>query len=294
MAEIRHLLAPLRVFDAVCRMGGVAKAAVRLNITPSAITHQIRLLEGHLGQPLLQKSGRAVIPTANGQQLALRLADLFDRLEAAVADTKAAGSQKRLRVKVIPSFAIRWLVPRLAGFYALHTDIEIEIASVVRAEELHLENADLVVRHGQGTWPDLCSDLLLPDALIPVCHASIAESIHKADQLLEFQLLHSMIRPNGWSLWFESLGLQQSQARSNLFLANSALCLQAAMDGLGIAMAQKAYVEDDLQSGRLCVAWPHEAKTDSGYYLVCDPQRVHLPPVSLFRDWLLLARKPRR
>jgi DNA-binding transcriptional LysR family regulator len=268
-------------------MGGVAKAAAHLNITPSAISHQIRLLEGHLGQALLQKSGRAVVPTANGLQLALRLADLFDRLETAVADTKAAGRQKRLRVKVIPSFAIRWLVPRLAGFYALHNDIEIEIASVVRPEELNLENADLIVRHGRGTWPDVCSDLLIADALLPVCNAKLADSIHSAHSLLEFQLLHSMIRPEGWSVWFESQGLNQAQSRNNLFLANTALCLQAAMDGLGIAMTQRSYVEDDLQSGRLRVAWPHEATTDSGYYLVCDPQRVDMPPVSYFRNWLL-------
>lgn len=289
MADLRHLLAPLRVFDAVCRAGGVAKAAALLSITPGAITHQIRALELHLGQPLLQKSGRTVVPTANGQQLALRLADLFDRMESAVADTRAAGRHKRLRVKVIPSFAIRWLVPRLAGFYARHNDIEIEIASVVRAEELNLDNADLVVRHGQGpaSWPDLCANLLLADRLVPVCAPRLAAGITSTDALVKLQLLHSMIRPEGWTLWFDSMGLTQTAARQNLFLANSALCLQAAMDGLGVAMAQKAYVEDDLASGRLCVAWPHEATTQSGYYLVCDPLRLSLPPVHLFRQWLL-------
>jgi DNA-binding transcriptional LysR family regulator len=265
----------------------VARAAAQLNITPSAISHQIRLLENFMGHALLQKSGRSVVPTASGEQLALRLADLFDRIEAAVADTKAAGRQKRLRVKVIPSFAIRWLVPRLAGFYARHNDIEIEIASVVRPEELNLENADLVVRHGQGNWQDLCADLLVADKLIPVCAPKLAQGIVSTNKLLDLQLLHSMIRPEGWSIWFESLGLKQTPARNNLFLANSALCLQAAIDGLGVAMVQKAYVEDDLMSGRLCIAWPHEATTSSGYYLVCDPLRVDLPPVSLFRSWLL-------
>lgn len=290
MTDIRHLLGPLRVFDAVCRTGAVVKAAAQLHITPSAISHQLRLLETELGQPLLQRSGRAVVPTPTGRQLALRLADLFDRLETAVGDVQAAGRHKRLRVKVIPSFAIRWLLPRLAGFYSRHSDIEIEIASVVRPEELNLENADLVVRHGNGHWPDLSVDLLFADALVPVCHPGMAASIREVDDLLDRQLLHSMIRPEGWPLWFDSVGRKQMQSRHNLFLANTALCLQAAVDGLGVAMAQRAYVQEELQSGRLSVALPHEALTDSGYYLLCDPQRVGLPSVRAFREWLLSVR----
>ena len=288
--DLRHLLGPLRIFDTVCRTGGVAKAATQLNITPSAVSHQIRHLETLVGHPLLQKSGRAVVPTPVGRLLANRLADLFDRMEAAVADVRASGRHKRLRVKVIPSFAIRWLVPRLAGFYAQHSDIEIEIASVVRAEELNLDNADIVVRHGNGAWPDLHADLLFADALVPVCRPSMTSSIRCTEDLLSQQLLHSMIRPEGWPLWFESLGMKRARSRKNLTLANTALCLQAAADGLGVAMTQRAYIEDDLQSGRLSLAVDHEARTDSGYYLVCDPLRVNFPSIRAFREWLISAR----
>jgi LysR family glycine cleavage system transcriptional activator/LysR family transcriptional regulator of beta-lactamase len=99
-----------------------------------------------------------------------------------------------------------------------------------------------------------------------------------------------MLRPEAWDLWFASVGLNERPRSKGITLANAALCCQAAVDGLGVAIAQRAYIDDDLRSGRLVVAVDHVARTESGYYLVCDPLKANAPPVRLFRDWIRSVR----
>jgi LysR family glycine cleavage system transcriptional activator len=287
MRRLRHLLGPLRVFDAVYRAGGISRAADALHVTPGAVSQQIKLLETQLGVQLVRKAGREIEPTAAGLLLAKGLSDLFDRIEAVLDEVTTAGNPKRLRLKVLPTFAIKWLVPRLAGFYAAHSDIAIEIATVSRAEELQLDNADFVVRHGIGEWPGLHVDLLFYEVFVPVCSPDLAKTIRTPHDLLAIQLLHSMMRPEGWPTWLDAVGLGAAQPTRNVTLANAALCVQAAINGLGVAIAQNAYVRDDLANGRLVLPLDQEVRTEFGYYLLCDPAKADTQPVKLFREWLL-------
>lgn len=286
MHKLRNLLGPLRVFDAVHRAGGVSRAAELLHVTPGAVSLQVKQLESAIGIELFRKAGREIELTDAGRQLATRIADLFDRIEILIDDVTVAGNPRRLRMKVLPSFAIKWLVPRLTGFYALHSDIDIEIATVARAEDLHLGNADFVVRHGAGQWNDVHVDHLFDEAFVPVCSPAVAKTIHSPADLLEAKLLHSMMRPDGWSTWFSAAGLGTAQAAHNMTLANAALCLQAAADGLGVAIAQLAYVSDELASGKLVRPVDLIARTDLGYYLVCDPGKAQVEPFKSFRKWI--------
>lgn len=286
MHKLRNLLGPLRVFDAVHRAGGISRAAELLHITPGAVSQQIKLLEATMGIALLRKSGREVELTEAGGQLAVRLADLFDRIEAAIGDAVEAVNPRRLRLKVLPSFAIKWLVPRLAGFYAVHTDIDVEIATVGRPQDLHLDNADFVVRHGMGEWTDVHFDHLFDEAFVPVCSPALAATIREPRDLLQAKLLHSMLRPEGWPTWFKSAGIAAAASDRNVVLANAALCLQAAADGLGVAIAQLAYARDELSSGRLVRPVDHVARTEFGYYLICDPLRAQTEPLKSFREWV--------
>jgi LysR family glycine cleavage system transcriptional activator len=239
-----------------------------------------------MGIALLRKSGREVELTEAGGQLAVRLADLFDRIEAAIGDAVEAVNPRRLRLKVLPSFAIKWLVPRLAGFYAVHTDIDVEIATVGRPQDLHLDNADFVVRHGMGEWTDVHFDHLFDEAFVPVCSPALAATIREPRDLLQAKLLHSMLRPEGWPTWFKSAGIAPASSDRNVVLANAALCLQAAADGLGVAIAQLAYARDELSSGRLVRPVDHVARTEFGYYLICDPLRAQTEPLKSFREWV--------
>jgi DNA-binding transcriptional LysR family regulator len=286
MHKLRNLLGPLRVFDAVHRAGGVSRAAELLHVTPGAVSLQIKQLESSLGIELFRKAGREIQLTDAGRQLATRIADLFDRIEMLIDDVVVAGNPRRLRLRVLPSFAIKWLVPRLTSFYALHSDIDIEIATVARSEDLHLENSDFVVRHGEGQWDDVHFDHLFDEEFVPVCSPEVAKSIKTPADLLQAKLLHSMMRPDGWPTWFRAAGLGATQAAHNMTLANAALCLQAAADGLGVAIAQLAYVSDELSSGKLVRPVDLIARTDLGYYLVCDPGKANAEPFKSFREWM--------
>jgi LysR family glycine cleavage system transcriptional activator len=277
----------LRVFDTVYRSGGISRGAEALHVTPGAVSQQIKQLEAMLGVLLVQKAGREIELTEAGLNLAKRLSDLFDRIEAVLDEVTEAGNPRKLRLKVLPTFAIKWLVPRLAGFYAAHSDIDIEIATVSRAQELQLDNADFVVRHGTGEWPGLHVELLFDEVFVPVCSPDLAKTIGAPEDLLEAQLLHSMMRPEGWPTWLGAAGLGAAQPTRNVTLANAALCVQAAVNGLGVAMAQAAYVRDDLASGKLVYPLKQEVRTEFGYYLLCDPAKANTQPLKLFREWLL-------
>jgi len=290
MQNLRALLSPLRAFDAVYRAKGVSRAAQLLHVTPGAVSQQIKQLEAGLGVQLFQRSGREIGFTAAGERLAHRVCDAFDRLQDALGDLAEHRSERRLRLKVTPSLAIRWLVPRLHGFYAEHPDIALEIATIAMADDMRLEGADCAIRHGMGEWADVELDHLFDDEFVPVCAPGQAGPLQTPRDLLQANLLHSMMRPQAWPLWFGSAGLADPARSRGITLANAALCYQAAADGLGIAMAQRAYVEDDLRTGRLVVAVDHMARTELGYYLVCDPMKAATSPVRLFREWIRSVR----
>lgn len=290
MQKLRALLGSLRVFDAVYRAKGVSRAAQLLHVTPGAVSQQIKQLEAGLGVQLFQKSGREIELTAVGERLAHRVADAFDRLNDALIAVADEQPDKRLRLKVTPSLAIRWLIPRLHGFYAHHPDMDLEISTIAIADDIRLEGADCAIRHGMGEWADVELDHLFDDEFLPVCAPSLAAQVRAPRDLLQANLLHSMLRPHAWPLWFSSAGLEDPPRQRGITLANAALCYQAAADGLGFAMAQRAYVEEDLRIGRLVAAVDHVAKTELGYYLVCDPMKATRPTVRLFRDWIRSVR----
>jgi DNA-binding transcriptional LysR family regulator len=290
MQKLRALLGPLRIFDAVCRAQGVSRAAEALHVTPGAVSQQIKQLESGLGVQLFRKSGREIELTAVGERLAHRVSDAFDRLNDALEDATDTRLEKRLRLKVTPSLAIRWLVPRLSSFYAQHPDMDLEIATVARADDIRLEGADCAIRHGVGEWTDVELDHLFDDEFVPVCSPSLAVQLRTPQDVLQANLLHSMMRPEAWDLWFASAGLEGLTRPRGMTLANAALCYQAAADGLGVAIAQRAYIDDDIRNGRLVIPVDHVARTERGYYLVCDPLKAAAAPVRLFREWIRSVR----
>jgi LysR family glycine cleavage system transcriptional activator/LysR family transcriptional regulator of beta-lactamase len=290
MQRLRALLGPLRVFDAVCRAKGVSRAAEALHVTPGAVSQKIKQLESGLGVQLFRKSGREIELTAVGERLTQRVCGAFDRLNDALDEAADSRLDKRLRLKVTLSLAIRWLVPRLSSFYAQHPGMDLEIATTAKADDVRLEGADCAIRHGIGEWSDVELDHLFDDEFVPVCAPGLATRIRTPRDLLQANLLHSMMLPEAWDLWFASVDLENTPRSKGMTLANAALCYQAAADGLGVAMAQRAYIGEDLRSGRLVVAVDHTARTERGYYLVCDPLRADAAPVRLFREWIRSVR----
>ena len=289
MRDLRNLLGPLRVLDAVCRAGGVSRAAEQLHVTPGAVSQQLKQLESVLGVPLFVKAGRMLEPTAVGRQLASRLADLFDRVEMVVAETMERARDRRLRVKVSPDFAVKWLMPKLANFYELHDDIDLDIATSSRVDDVHLDNADFAIRYGHGEWEDVHSELLFMDELVPICSPPLAATIREPRDLLNVKLVHSMRRPAAWSAWFEKVGLGADTSTRTMALANLTLCIQAAADGLGVAIAPIAYLSEDIASGRIVMPLGRVTHTGLGIYLICDPHKADTRPLKDFREWMRAA-----
>jgi DNA-binding transcriptional LysR family regulator len=259
-------------------------------VTPGAVSQQIKQLESALSVVLFRKVGREIDLTDVGIQLSRRVAVAFDEIDRAIDDAVDVNVAKRLRLKVTPSLAIRWLVPRLAGFYALHGDIDLEMSTIATPTDARLDGADCAIRHGVGEWNDVEFDHLFDDEFVPVCAPALAEGLHSPGDLLQSNLLHSMLRPEAWELWFGAAGVSMGPRTRGPMLANAALCYQAAAEGLGIAIAQKAYIGDDLKSGRLVIPVNFVGRTEKGYYLVCDPRKADLPVVRLFRNWLRSVR----
>lgn len=293
MTDLRNILGPLRVLEAIHRCGSMGRAAAQLNITPGAVSHQIRRLETELGARVLTKDGRTVEFTEVGLELANGASDAFARLEALVAKAMGASANAPIRVKVIPSLAIQWLMPRLAGFYADHQDIDVEIATVARADDTELINADFVVRRGLGDWRDLHSELLFKDELVLACAPAVAERIHEPADVLGEKLLKSMIAPTGWDIWLRSVGLALGENTRVIPMANAALCLQAAVQGLGVVVTQRAYLASEFASGLLVQPLPQVARSEVGYYLVCEIAKAHRSPYVQFSRWLIGTLPPR-
>lgn len=285
MHKLRNILGPLRVLDAVNRAGGVARAAQTLHVTPGAVSHQIRALEAALDTRLCRKEGREAVLTPSGMQLASRVAELFDRVEEAVHEATSLGRPRRVRLKVIPSFAIKWLMPRMAGFYASHGDIDLEVATVARADDVGLGDADFVVRRGHGKWPGVHAQALFDDVLALACAPSLAAEIRHPRDVLEHKLLHSMIAPVSWDAWLAQAGLPSAGARL-VPLANAALCLQAAVQGAGIALTQQAYMRDELARGMLVQPLDIALRSGEGYFLASAPGTLDIRPCAEFAAWV--------
>ena len=288
MTVLRALLGPLKVLAAVDRYGGISRSAAPLHLTIGAVSHQLKQLEEMLGIKLFQKEGRESRLTEAGQLLASRASQSFDQIELAIQEAVALGQRReKLRIKVMPTFAIKWLIPRLASFCSMHQDIDIEITTGASATfDSPLENMDFVLRHGTGDWPQMCAHRIFDDAYIPVCSKTIAQRLCTPADLFDVQLLHSMMIPTAWQHWFDSAGIAGTPTQPGLTLANAALCYQAAIDGLGVAMAQKTYVQEDLALGRLVQPFAHVAETGLAYFLVCDARKASIGIVAAFGSWL--------
>jgi DNA-binding transcriptional LysR family regulator len=286
MRAAKSRLPALHTFEAVARLGSVTKAAAALNVTPGAVSQLVLKLEQSLQVELFVRRNRKLILTENGRLLASRLSESFEIMERAVDAVAGSAGSRRLRLRVTPTFAIRWLVPRLTGFYEQHPEFEIEVGTYPRQEDVAIEDVDFIVRHGRGAWEDCASDPIFSDALSPVCSPAIAKQLRAPADLASQNLLHSMMRTDAWDLWLREEGLATLRPRHSINLANAAVTYQAAIDGQGVALGQLRYVRDDLQNGRLVRPFERVMRTGAGYWLSFSQRKARQPNIRVFREWV--------
>lgn len=286
----------LRVFERAAAHLSFKHAAEDLNVTPSAVSHQIKSLEEQLKIALFERGPRAMRLTAAGADYAKTLHELFERLERSTAQLHAHYGRFSLRLHVTPFFLGEMLIPKLHGFRDKFGDIEIQVETALSRLDEHPSSADLSIVLGEGPWPGLIADHLLALKLVPVCAPSVKEQLkgsHPSD-LQSATLIRYSSRLDAWELWAEKSGFDGFVADSSLSFDSIYAALVAAEQGLGLAMAPLPLAQSWLERGRLVRASSVEAETALGFYLVHREKDAQRPVVKAFRAWAKQEFSPAR
>lgn len=288
MADHRRTpaLGSLRVFVAAARSQSVTGAAVELHLTHGAVSHQLRQLQDHLGIALFERHGRGLRLTAHGAAYAEELARAFADIDQATDRLLASRAYRRLRVSCMPSFAARWLLPRLGNFIAHHPEYDVEVQSSARLANIKGGEADVALRFGDGRYPGLNCRLLMKDWYYPVCSPEFhhRHALSSPTQLTALPLLRSP--DEHWQPWFSAAGLVIEEPQRGAIFDDSSLMLMAAASGQGVALARHTLAVDDLASGRLLRPFATIIESPLSYYFLSRPADEQQPAVVSFRDWL--------
>lgn len=289
MADFRRLpnLAALRAFEAAARHGNFSRAAEEIHVTHGAISHQVRALEEELGVPLFARHGKRISITPEGERFATTLRKALTDIAAAAAALQADGKQKRLTVTALPSFAARWLSPRLGEFIELHPDMEVMLQSSSQLTDFVRESVDIGVRFGRGNYPGLAVEKIMDDYYYPVASPRFNKGKlpRTPEKLAEYTLLRCEMEP--WTPWFRAAGLDFLEPTGGLVFQDSSMLVRTAVEGHGIALARHAIAFSDIESGELVRLFDIAIRTQQSYYLVCPPESLQKPQVQAFRKWLL-------
>jgi len=284
-------LTSLKAFEAAARHLSVTLAAAELFVTPGAVSRKIRQLEEHLGTPLFLRGHQQIALTRHG-------AEYYKAISRSLADIREATSRlgrrvqkQELRIRAYTTLSMRWLIPRLPDFHARHPDIEVSLTTSLEDVDFHREDIDGAIRLGDGMWRGAKSYWLVPNVLCPVMSPRLERAeapLLTPSDLSHYPLLHSLARMNDWADWLASVGANSVDARAGTAFQSSTMAYAAAIQGQGIAMAQRFLVEDDLAAGVL--VRPSEFTLDRGrftYYLLTPSDRPERPPMEAFRCWIL-------
>lgn len=279
----------IRAFEAAARCGSFVGAADELNVTPAAISRLVRLLEERLEVPLFLRNPNNLTLTPAGAAYQPGLTTLLDSLAALTDRVKTLSDRQVLTVGVGPTFAIRWLIPRLAAFQTAQPDIDVRITTGGEAVPFG-DDWTCSVTLGTGDWPGLQAEPLFTARLTPVCTPALATMLKTPSDLQDQTLLRVRVSHavDDWQRWFDETGERDITA-DGPEVGYYDQSLQAAVDGVGIAMGITPYVDDDLAAGRLVAPFDISIPKKLRWYLVYREARTGEPAFAAFRDWIRQA-----
>jgi len=284
-------LSSLRAFEAAARLESFSRAAEEIHVTHGAISHQVKALEDLVGVPLFARNGRRVKLSAEGKALADRFRAVLRDINDAMESVARRDRGKQLTVSMLPSFAARWLMPRLGRFMQKHPDIAVNVHASLALADFARDGVDIAVRFGRGGWPNVASEKFMDDERFPVASPRLNRGrlpARPAD-LAKFRLLSTDDEP--WAPWFKAACLKFPEPDGAIF-NDAAMMVQAAVDGRGIAYARKSISEGDLAAGNLIRLFDIAVKANESYYLVW-PKGKSEAKVLAFRDWMIAEKKRR-
>jgi LysR family glycine cleavage system transcriptional activator len=281
----------LRAFEAAARHLSFTNAASELNVTQTAVSHQIRRLEQELGVRLFIRQNRALALTPEAKDYLPGVRAAFNDLRLATDRLLRKDNDHVLTVSTLASLAAKWLLPRLSAFQEAHPGIDVRITTSTGLVDFKSGDVDAAIRYGRGQWPGLRADWLMADELFPVCSPALLtgdKPLRSPQDLAHHTLLHSSGGyDDDWRLWLTAAGLPTNISQQpGLSFDLIFMTVQAAIDGIGVAMGRTSYVEADIAKGRLVVPFNITLPADAGFYLVSPEAKAEAPKLSAFRQWL--------
>lgn len=288
----RHHL-PFRsivAFEAAARLGSVTRAAEELRLTQSAVSRQIAALEHHVGIRLFLRAHRQIELTAHGRNLYEELSSALKTIEVALKNVPASPDHRRITIATHATFALKWLIPRLARFKSAHPDIELQLKISPEVVDFSRQLIDCAVQYSPFVGRNLYSRRLCNNVILPVCHPDLLKEFRRAvakRDLGVIPLIHAQTRSNDWLRWLQHFNIVDRRHASSLIFENSFLAYEAARKGLGVAMAHRSMILDDLRAG-LLRELPHLAMPiEETYNFVTEQGRQNIHSIRSLEDWLV-------
>ncbi|WP_327437933.1 transcriptional regulator GcvA [Pseudomonas donghuensis] len=284
-------LSALRAFEAAARHVSITLAARELCVTPGAVSLQIKELEAALGVQLFVRRPRSLSLTPEGEDYFATLRSAFRMIREATSALTTRARQQVLTLSCTPGFAVQWLLPRLGGFEAQQSGVDVRISACKRLVDFARDGIDLAVRHGYGRYDGLVAERLLDDDLVPVCspHLRNIHALHQPNDLASVHLLHDEHR-HDWRMWLDAARAPQVEASGGTLFVDSNGAIEAAKAGLGVALVRRSFVQRELDEGMLVTPFAQGIASELAYYLVYPATALERPQVAGFRQWLLACR----
>ncbi|MFT5481736.1 MAG: LysR family glycine cleavage system transcriptional activator [Halieaceae bacterium] len=289
MARKLPPLNSLRAFECAARHMSFTLASGELNVTPAAVSHQVKALETFLGVALFTRLTRKLVLTGAGESLLPEVSESFDRIRDAVGGINTNVVNQRLTVRLGPSLAARWLSPRMHLFWQRYPMIDLCLYHSNSAVDFDREDIDLAITYGTGRWQGVVAARLLEIDYFPVCSPKLLGSESSASGvslLLNQTLLHDS-GYGDWEAWLSQNAMSQINSHHGIVIDDTNVLIQAAVDGQGVALCSTLFVQDHLDAGRLVRPFPTDLTSELAYYIVCPRSHLRRPAVQDFKDWLL-------
>ena len=286
-------LPPLKAlpdFEAAARHLSFTKAADELHVTHGAVSRQVKALEEHLGVTLFRRLNRTLLLTDEGQAYVAVVRELLERLAEATDRLKKRDERGGLTVSTSGSFAIKWLVPRLARFRTAHPEIDVRLQANDALIDFARDDVDIAIRYGRGQYPGLKAERLMTEDFVPVCSPALLKGPHPLrtpEDLRHYALLHEEGTQINWRMWLMAAGVEGVDPTRGPIYSHSSMVMVAAINGEGVALGRAALIAEDLAAGRLVKPFDLALAAEWAYYVVYPPRALTRPKVAAFRNWLL-------
>ncbi|MDB5838463.1 MAG: transcriptional regulator, LysR family [Herminiimonas sp.] len=288
-------LNPLRAFEVAARHLSFTRAGEELCVTAAAVSHQVKTLEESLGVILFERRTKSLELTDAGKAYLPGVQQAFNQLAEATHQLYSRGNPTTLKVNMPPTFAVKWYIPRLDRFMKAHPEIDIKVSTSADPLDFARADFDLAIRYGKGIYPGLHAELVLPVEVFPVCSPALMKGPHplrvpadlKHHTLLHDESKYSDASSNpDWAMWLRFAGVEGVDATRGPSFWPSHLVIDAALDGLGVALVKKNWVGTDLAEGRLVRPFDLSLPVEFSYFVIYPESRINDKPIKRFVDWI--------